>query len=98
MKLLRIVKEMTNETQIHLDFDTLYGKAFRLVHTPEGATDNWHEGLISVVTPENSNAWTDWIEVPKETINKFRENNVLSNLADYKRQQIIRSAKKLNLI
>jgi len=55
----------------YIDWDENYGKTFKIVKTPEGrqSVGEWNPNLISIVTPENTDAWTDWEEyVDKQEI------------------------------
>ena len=81
------------KSRLKLDFDTLYGKAFK-VTDPEG--DPNREGF-SVVTYVNGAVFNQWKERPqfKELVRKRL--NEPDFLADYKYDQIVESAKKLGL-
>lgn len=69
----------------HLDFDNLYGKAFRITD----AEGDPNRPGFSIVTPLNGNAWTDWKERPQfKSIVKQRLNDP-NFLGDHKYQQII---------
>ena len=95
-QLITIINENNNDYE-YIDWDSNYGKTFRIVHTPEGATENWNPDLISVVTPENSNAWFEWVELPEEKLTRFKKNwdEIQKTLPNYKYEQIIRSRNKL---
>jgi hypothetical protein len=89
---LRIVAGFRTQSgnRVHLDFDKLYGKAFKVTDA-EG--DSSREGF-SIVTPENGKAWTEWKEKPefKEVVRKRL--NDPEFLYDYKYDQIVRSIGK----
>ena len=97
----RILKEDTEPIlndlgeKYYISWDENYGKSFKLVHTPEGAQSGveWNPDLISVVTPENGLAWTEWKELPKEKLHKWKKNwdDVQNNLPPYKYNQIVRN-------
>ena len=76
-----------------LDFDTLYGKAFK-VTDPEG--DPSREGF-SVVTLVNGDVFNQWKERPQYRELVRKRLNEPDFLADYKYDQIVESAKKLGL-
>jgi hypothetical protein len=89
----RIKKNMGIRRE-YIDWDENYGKAFRIVHTPQSAVDGeWNSDLISVVTPENGESFYTWEEVPFDTLMSWRENwdEIQRSLGDYKYKQIIRS-------
>lgn len=79
-------RKKTNESvRQKLDFDKLYGKAFKITDA-EGDPD---KPGFSIVTPSNTNAWTDWKEKPQfKNIVKQRLNDP-NFLGDHKYQQII---------
>jgi hypothetical protein len=82
---------------MYIDWDENYGRTFKLVYTPEGRqSGEWSPNLVSVVTPENGDAWTDWVEL--ENVDSWKENwdNVQKSLADHKYNQIIRGIIKLD--
>lgn len=69
----------------YLDFDKLYGKAFKITD----AEGDPNKSGFSIVTPSNTNAWTDWKEKPQfKNIVKQRLNDP-NFLGDHKYQQII---------
>lgn len=76
----------------YIDWDKNYNKSFSLVYTPKDATDNYEDGLLSVVTPENGSSWNDWKQVDQNTINTWRANwnNIQKTLAPHKYQQILK--------
>lgn len=70
-----------------------YGNSFKLVYTPRGRqTGKWEKGQISIVTPENGDAWREWPEVSKEDLSKFKNkwNEIQKNLSDDKYNQILK--------
>ena len=73
------------ENRIHLDFDTLYGKTFKVVDN----SGNPNLPGFSIVTPSNSNAWTDWKERPEFKKVVKQKLNDPSFLGDHKYKQII---------
>ena len=79
----------------YIDWDENYGNSFKLVHTPEGAQTGgeWNPDLISIVTPENTNAWYEWEELPEEKLMGWKENwdGIQKGLGVHKYNQIIRS-------
>ena len=80
----------------HIDWDENYGKSFKLVHTPEGTQSGveWTPDLISIVTPENTDAWYEWEELPEEKLMGWKENwdNIQkTTLAVHKYNQIVRN-------
>lgn len=78
---------------ILLDFDKLYGKAFKITYN----SGDPHLDGFSLVTPENGNSW-NWKEAPQfKNLAKQNLNNP-GWLNGYKYDQIYRSAKKLGLI
>ena len=80
--------------RITLDFDKLYGKAFKIT-APEGDTTRHGFSIISRIA--NGSVWNEWQERPQfKSIVKQRLNDP-DFLADYKYQQIIDSAKQLGL-
>lgn len=80
--------------RIKLDFDTLYGKAFK-VTDPEG--DPSREGF-STVTYVNGAVFNQWKERPQFKELVRQKLNEPDFLADYKYQQIVDSAKELGLL
>ena len=79
----------------YIDWDENYGKSFKIVHTPEGAQTGgeWNPDLVSIVTPENTNAWYEWEELPEEKLIGWKENwdKIQKGLGDHKYNQIVRS-------
>lgn len=95
--LSRIIKKAAGG----LDFNQWHGKAFKIVTTPPGKAVKSHTdgtpvanepGQVSIVTPENGEAW-NWPDAPAETINNFKQNwgNIQSGIAGYKMEQIQRA-------
>lgn len=84
-----------NTPRIKLDFDILYGKAFKITE-PEG--DSTRDGF-SIITPfANKGVWNEWKELPKfKSIVKKNLNNK-DFLGDHKYKQILDAAKKLELV
>jgi len=98
MKFDSLVNYLLSESRKYIDWDLNYGKSFKLVHTPEGKQSSetkWTPDLISIVTPENGDAWSEWIEVDADTLLKWKDkwNNIQKSLGDHKYNQIIRSSK-----
>ena len=83
----------------YIDWDSNYGKTFKLVHTPKGAQSGaeWSPSLISVVTPENGDAWKLWKEVHDEVKQNWKTNwdEIQKNLADHKYDQIMRGSNSI---
>jgi len=86
-------------TPPHIDFDTWHGKAFRLATTPPGKSVNAEgepisdeRGRVSIVTPENGDAWHHWPDAHPDTVKHFRENwrEIQTTLGGHKRGQIDR--------
>jgi hypothetical protein len=84
----------------HISWGHNYGKTFKIVKTPEGRQEGgeWSPDLVSVVTPENGDAWTDWEELDPVRLKSWKNNwnQIQKNLGDYKYNQIIRSQERLN--
>lgn len=91
----------------HINWDQHYGKAFRIAKTPSGAAYplGAKEGdkplpddpnRISIVTPENAEAWTDWPDASEEHVSMMRKNwdSIQTDpQSQYKMDQIRRSMK-----
>jgi hypothetical protein len=81
--------------RLYIDWDENHGNSFKIVHTPEGAQTGgeWNPDLISIVTPENTNAWYEWEELPEEKLIGWKENwdKIQKGLGDHKYNQIVRS-------
>jgi len=81
--------------RLYIDWDENYGNSFKIVHTPEGTQTGgeWNPDLISIVTPENTNAWYEWEELPEEKLIGWKENwdGIQKGLGVHKYNQIIRS-------
>ena len=79
------------------DWDTTYGKAFRLTQTPQGAASNegkpmeTQPGSISLVTPYNGDAFTNWPEASDEAKNNFKSNwnDIWNQTGGYKQRQVL---------
>lgn len=81
------------------DWDTHYGKAFKLVQTPSGAaTDsktgkpvNSAPGTVSLVTPYNGDAFNSWTEASDDVKNNFKSNwnSIWGSTGGYKQRQIL---------
>lgn len=98
---MKTFKEFFTESRVPIDWDSNYGKTFKLVHTPEGQQSNgsqWSPDLVSVVTPENGEAWTTWREVSNNILTNWKANwdRIQKSLGDHKYEQIIRSQSKIN--
>ncbi len=82
------------EERLYIDWNENYGNSFKIVHTPEGAQTGgeWNPDLISIVTPENTNAWYEWEELPEEKLMGWKENwdGIQKGLGDHKYNQIVR--------
>ena len=97
----RILREETepilNDTgeKYYISWDKNYGKSFKLVKTPYGAQSGgkWEPNLVSIVTPENTNAWYEWEELSDEKLDMWKENwdNIQKTLGNHKYNQIIRN-------
>lgn len=93
----------------NIDFDKWHGKAFKVVTTPPGksvasGTDGTpiadEPGRVSIVTPENGDAW-NWPDAPAETVSNFKQNwgqvqKDMSGPYGYKMDQIRRSMAAAN--
>jgi hypothetical protein len=89
------IKEGKHKERLYIDWDENYGNSFKIVHTPEGAQTGgeWNPDLISIVTPENTNAWYEWEELPEEKLMGWKENwdGIQKGLGTHKYNQIVRS-------
>lgn len=84
-KQVQYFKHANESKRMHLDFDSLYGKAFKITD----AEGDPNKPGFSIVTPSNTNAWTDWKEKPQfKNIVKQRLNDP-NFLGDHKYLQII---------
>ena len=82
------------------DWDTHYGKAFRLVKTPEGAATDIKTGksiktapgTLSLVTPYNKDSF-DWPEADDEAKKNFKTNwkSIWDSSGGYKQRQVLGS-------
>jgi len=83
------------EQRLYIDWDENYGNSFKIVYTPEGAQtgDEWNPNLISIVTPENTNAWYEWEELSPKKLSKWKDrwDDIQKSLGDHKYNQIVRS-------
>jgi hypothetical protein len=79
----------------YIDWDENYGKSFKIVHTPEGAQNGvkWDPNMVSVITPENGEAWDVWIELSPKKLLKWKDswNDIQKSLGVYKYNQIVRN-------
>lgn len=99
----KILKEGLHDTswendegeKYYISWDENYGKSFKLVKTPYGAQSGgkWKPNLVSIVTPENTNAWYEWEELSDEKLDMWKENwdNIQKTLGNHKYNQIIRN-------
>ena len=96
-EMMGVEKPILNDDgeKYYIDWDENYGITFKIVKTPEGrqSVGEWNPNLISVVTPENESAWTDWEEVSEDILNNWKDNwdNIQKSLGTHKYNQIIRS-------
>lgn len=84
-----------SEHRVPLDFDTLYGRAFK-VTDPQG--DQQRSGFSIISRAANASVWDDWHERPQFKKLVKRKLNDPAFLADYKYQQIVDSARRLGLL
>ena len=85
------------------DWDTHYGKAFKLVQTPVGAATDVKTGksiktapgTISLVTPYNGDSFHSWPEASDEAKSNFKSNwkGVWDSSGGYKQRQILGAIK-----
>jgi len=85
------------------DWDTHYGKAFKLVQTPVGAASDISTGkpiktapgTLSLVTPYNGDSFHSWPEASDEAKSNFKTNwkNVWNSSGGYKQRQVLGSIK-----
>ena len=80
----RVIQEDTNEQRQHLDFDLLYGKAFKITDN----NGNPKNPGFSIVTPLNGASW-NWKERPEFKALVKRKLNDPGFLGDHKYQQIV---------
>jgi len=91
------------ESIYDLSHDAEYGKVFRYVYTPTDKESNPDGGAISIVTPENGDAWFDWKPVSvadalmmrNRWMQAKKENTLEDYIAPHKAEQILRSRKIL---
>ena len=89
------------ESIYDLNHDAEYGKAFRYACTPTDKESNPDGGAISIVTPENGDAWFNWkpVSVSDTLMMRSRwmqakEENTLEDwIVPHKAEQILRSRK-----
>lgn len=98
---MKSFKQFCLESRQNIDWDSNYGKTFKIVQTPKGRQSEgteWSPDLVSVVTPENGDAWTGWKSAKPEVINNWKNNweKIQKSLGQHKYDQIIRSAQKLS--
>jgi len=91
----KIWKDLKEDTRNYINWNENYGKTFKIVNTPEGAQSGgeWNPNLVSIVTPENKNTWSNWKEVSQDILNNFKKNwdEIQKSLGDHKYNQIIKS-------
>ena len=96
-EMMGVEKPILNDDgeKYYIDWDENYGKTFKVVKTPEGRQSGgeWNSNLISVVTPENGDAWFEWEEVSEDILNNWKDNwnNIQKSLGVHKYNQIVRS-------
>lgn len=96
--IVRIKEMMGLEKKLYIDWDTNYGKTFKIVYTPKGSqSGKWEKGLISIVTPENGESWFKWKELSNKRLEFFKKqwDVIQKSLGDHKYEQIIRSQNKI---
>jgi len=79
------------------DWGTNYNKTFRFAVTPKGAVEGGAKpGTVSLVTPHNTDAWTEWESIPEEQAKKFKKNwrNIWRTTGGYKQRQVLSSTEK----
>lgn len=94
-------KTMAHTGKTAPDWDTHYGKAFRLAETPKGAATvngsvvDSKPGTVSLVTPYNGDAWKSWPEASDETKSNFKSNwsNIWDSSGGYKQRQVLGAMK-----
>ena len=96
---MKTFRQFFTESRKAIDWNSNYGKTFKIVHTPEGrqsAGATWSPDLVSVVTPENGDAWTAWKEVSPQLLAQWKNNwnNIQQSLGQHKYDQILRSQGK----
>jgi len=91
----KIWKDLKEDTRNYINWNENYGKTFKIVNTPEGAQSGgeWNPNLVSIVTPENKNTWSNWKEVSQDILNNFKKNwdEIQKSLGNHKYNQIIKS-------
>jgi hypothetical protein len=96
---MKTFKEFFTESRKLIDWNSNYGNTFKIVHTPEGRQSvgaTWSPDLVSVVTPENGDAWTSWKEVSPQLLAQWKNNwnDIQQSLGQHKYDQILRSQRK----
>lgn len=96
---MKTFKKFFTESRQHIDWNSNYGNTFKIVYTPEGrqsAGATWSPDLVSVVTPENGDAWTTWKEVSPQLLAQWKNNwnDIQQSLGQHKYDQILRSQRK----
>jgi hypothetical protein len=89
------------ESIYDIDHDAEVGTAFRYAYPPTDKKSNPDGGAISIVTPENGDAWFDWKPVSVSDASMMRnrwmqakkENTLEYHIAPHKVKQILRSRK-----
>ena len=90
-------KQYISEDINKIDHDKEYGKSFRYAKTPKD-----QPGEISIVTPENADAWENWKSVSNKTKNMMRstwlkhheQGTVHTHVAPHKASQILKHSGK----
>ena len=78
------------------DWNKHYGKAFRFAKTPANAvTGGAAPGTISLVTPENCDAWDSWDSVDENHLSTLQGkwNSMWENAGGYKQRQVLANLK-----
>jgi hypothetical protein len=85
-------KLVKDNPHIYIDWTKNYNKSFKFCNTPPSAVEHYKKGLISLVTPENGNAWISWKEINKNKLKiwKQRWDDIQKTLPDYKYKQILK--------
>ncbi len=91
------------ESIYDLSHDAEYSKVFRYAYTPTDKESNPDGGAISIVTPENGDAWFDWKPVSvadalmmrNRWMQAKKENTLEDYIAPHKAEQILRARKIL---
>lgn len=75
------------------EWEKQYGKAFRFAKTPQGAVEGGADpGTVSLVTPENGDAWDSWEAVDDAHLStiKSRWAHMWNNAGGYKQRQVLK--------